>query len=285
MQLIHHTKDLRTALSAYRSEGKSIGFVPTMGNLHAGHISLVALAKQHADVVVASIFVNPLQFGPDEDLDNYPRTLEADCEQLATAGCELVFAPTVTEMYPTGAHPLTTVEVSDITQQLCGHSRPTHFVGVTTVVSKLFNLFQPDVAVFGKKDYQQLAVIRRMVAELCFPIQVLGAEIVREPSGLAMSSRNHYLSDEQRQIAPSLQQHLQLTAELLKSGDRNFDELESAASQALNQLGFRTDYWQILTPKLQLPRASDQKFVVFGAAYLGQARLIDNIEVSCTLST
>lgn len=279
MQIIHTTEALRNALASYSADGSSVALVPTMGNLHAGHISLVALAKQKASKVAASIFVNPLQFGEGEDLDSYPRTIDSDCEKLAAAGCDLVFIPTVDTMYPTGPNPLTTVQVSGITQHLCGQTRPTHFVGVTTVVAKLFNLFQPDVAVFGKKDYQQLAVIRRMAADMCFPIDIIGGEIIREASGLAMSSRNHYLTAQEYAVAPELQRQLQIVAALLQAGDKDFSALTEAATNAINASGFAVDYVQILTPDLVPPDSSSQAVVIFAAAQLGKARLIDNIEV------
>lgn len=279
MHVVHTIAELRTATAAFRQAEKTLALVPTMGNLHAGHISLVELANQLADKTAASIFVNPLQFGVGEDLSTYPRTLDADLNQLEAAGCDLVFLPSVDAMYPTGVKPLTTVQVAEITQQLCGHSRPTHFVGVTTVVAKLFNLFQPDVAVFGRKDYQQLAVIRRMAADLCFPIDIIGGEIVREKSGLAMSSRNHYLTVDERAIAPELQRHLKIVAVMLKAGERNYAELEKAITNSLNQAGFVTDYCHILTPELTAPQANEEQLVIFAAAQLGGARLIDNIEI------
>lgn len=279
MRVIHTVAKLRQAVAEYKHQGQSVGLVPTMGNLHAGHISLVHLAKQQADVAITSIFVNPLQFGENEDLDNYPRTLTEDVAQLAAAGCDLVFAPSVAEMYPSGTQPLTTVQVAEITQHLCGRSRPTHFVGVTTVVTKLFNLCQPDLAVFGRKDYQQLAVIRRMTADLCLPITIIGGEITRETDGLAMSSRNHYLTPAERQRAPDLQRQLQMVAELIGAGDRNYPALEAAATQALNHSGFTTDYFNIFTPELTIPTATDKQLVILAATYLGKARILDNIEL------
>lgn len=280
MQVVNTIAELHTAIKAIRQSKQSLSLVPTMGNLHAGHISLVTLARQRADQVATSIFVNPLQFGVGEDLSTYPRTLDADLTKLEAAGCDLVFVPNVEAMYPTGIKPLTTVQVAEITQQLCGHSRPTHFVGVTTVVAKLFNLFQPDVAVFGRKDYQQLAVIRRMAADLCFPIDIVGGEIVREASGLALSSRNHYLTVSERAIAPELHSQLQIVAAMLLAGDKDFFALEQATTKSLNQTGFTTDYCHILTPELTPPTSSDQQLVVFAAAQLGGARLIDNIEIN-----
>lgn len=271
---------LRASTQAARSAGKTIGFVPTMGNLHAGHISLVAEARQHADFVVVSIFVNPTQFGEGEDFDHYPRTVEEDCAQLQHAGADLVFLPSVSVMYPRGPAQETTVSVSGISTILCGAHRPGHFDGVTTVVSKLFHMVQPDIAVFGEKDYQQLAIIRRMVADLNFPIEIRGIPPIREADGLAMSSRNRFLSPDERNSAAKLQAELLNVAEQLKSGERDYARLQHEAIIFLKKQGFRPQYLEIRRPDLSLPTAADSAWVILVAAGLGSTRLIDNIAIS-----
>lgn len=271
---------LRSTLARWRAEGARLAFVPTMGNLHAGHLRLVEVARAQADRTVASVFVNPLQFGPDEDFARYPRTPEADCAALDGAGADLTFLPGVETMYPRPLATLTRVSVPVLGDMLEGAHRPGHFDGVTTVVARLFNLVQPDVAVFGEKDYQQLAVIRRMVADLGWPIAVIGVPTVREPDGLAMSSRNGYLSAEQRAHAPLLAQTLNEVADQLRSGERDYSALEQAAAQVLNGGGFRTDYVSIRRPDLQPAEAGDARLVILAAARLGTTRLIDNLPVS-----
>lgn len=274
MKLIHTIAELRTLLQSYRQAGKRIGFVPTMGNLHAGHLRLVQTARQQADIVVMSIFVNPTQFGVGEDFDSYPRTLSQDCA-LVEQDCDVVFAPSVEEMYGKQAR-LTQVSVSDITQHLCGASRPTHFDGVALVVSKLFNIVQADVAFFGEKDYQQLAVIRQMVQDLNVPIEIVGVPIVRAEDGLALSSRNGYLTAEQRQIAPLLYQQLTWAKQQLQAGQTLATVLYQV-EQTLQQAGFEIDYLQARTPTLQAVSEFDQDMLLFVAAKLGKPRLIDNI--------
>lgn len=274
MKLIHTIAELRTLLQSYRQAGKRIGFVPTMGNLHAGHLRLVQTARQQADIVVMSIFVNPTQFGVGEDFDSYPRTLSQDCA-LVEQDCDVVFAPSVEEMYGKQAR-LTQVSVSDITQHLCGASRPTHFDGVALVVSKLFNIVQADVAFFGEKDYQQLAVIRQMVQDLNVPIEIVGVPIVRAEDGLALSSRNGYLTAEQRQIAPLLYQQLTWAKQQLQAGQTLATVLYQV-EQTLQQAGFEIDYLQARTPTLQAVSEFDQDIILFVAAKLGKPRLIDNI--------
>jgi pantoate--beta-alanine ligase len=269
--------DLRRLVAGWRAAGERIGFVPTMGNLHAGHLDLVAEAQRRADRCVVSIFVNPMQFGQGEDFDAYPRTLQADEDKLLAAGADLLFAPVVKTVYPIGAERQTRVEVPGISDILCGASRPGHFVGVATVVCKLFNMVQPDLAVFGEKDYQQLMVIRRMVADLAIPIEIMGRPTVREADGLAMSSRNGYLSPEQRRIAPGLYHTLQATASAIEGGERDFAMLEREALKTLESLGFRPDYYAIRQARdLALPEPGDGPMVVLAAAYLGSTRLIDN---------
>lgn len=277
--LTHTTLDeLRTTIMAWRKGGARIALVPTMGNLHAGHLDLIAEARRRADRVVASIFVNPMQFGEGEDFDAYPRTLEADKAELTGAGVDLLFAPAVSVMYPSGTRQQTRVEVPGISDLLCGASRPGHFIGVATIVCKLFNMVQPDLAVFGEKDYQQLMVIRRMVADLALPIEIVGKATVRETDGLAMSSRNSYLSAEQRAMAPLLYRTLQATAEAIRAGNRNFISLEAEAGKALQQAGFVPDYYVIRrADDLELPGEGEESLVILAAAFLGTTRLIDNL--------
>lgn len=279
MQTLHTIKELRAAVAQHRSAGKRIALVPTMGNLHQGHLKLVETALQQADIVITSIFVNPLQFGANEDLDSYPRTLEQDQQQLQKVGCHLVFAPSVSEVYPDGQEQQTLVEVPVLSDLHCGASRPGHFRGVTTVVCKLFNMVQPDIAVFGLKDYQQVAVIRRMVADLCMPVEIFGVATVRADTGLALSSRNGYLTDDELRVAPLLQQTLQQTAAAIQSGDRGFASLEESAQAALEAAGFRRDYYRILNRHSLQPAQPGDELVILAAAHLGKARLIDNIEV------
>ncbi|WP_277373946.1 pantoate--beta-alanine ligase [Pseudomonas sp. AA-38] len=280
MNTVTTLRELRTAIAQARAEGKRIGFVPTMGNLHAGHVSLVQIAAQRADFVVASIFVNPLQFGPSEDLDKYPRTLAADQEKLLGAGCHLLFHPDVSEMYPQGMASQTRVMVQGVSEGLCGASRPGHFEGVATVVTKLFNMVQPDIAVFGEKDYQQLAVIRTLVRDLDMPIQIVGAPTQRAEDGLALSSRNGYLSAEQRAAAPALYRSLQAIAEELRRGARDYQRLIEAAQAQQRQAGFVPDYLEIRNAISLRPAVIDDRhLVILTAAHLGKTRLIDNLLV------
>ena len=279
MQTVHELPALRHALAALRARGP-LAFVPTMGNLHAGHLALVREARRRAASVVVSIFVNPLQFGPDEDLDRYPRTLEADRRALQAEGAALLFAPPVEVMYPVPLEQQTRVEVPGIGELYCGASRPGHFTGVATVVCKLFNMVQPDLAVFGRKDYQQLQVIRRMVRDLAMPVEIVGVDTVREPDGLAMSSRNQYLSAQERRIAPTLYRELQRAAERIAAGERDWAALERTVADALAQAGFRPDCVAVADAETLLaPTADSRRLVILAAAWLGQARLIDNIEI------
>ncbi|QZI71616.1 pantoate--beta-alanine ligase [Pseudomonas protegens] len=280
MNTVKTVRELRAAVARARSEGKRIGFVPTMGNLHSGHAALVAKAAQRVDFVVASIFVNPLQFGAGEDLDKYPRTLAADQEKLLEAGCHLLFAPSVEEMYPDGMAGQTRVSVPQLSEGLCGASRPGHFEGVATVVSKLFNMVQPDLAVFGQKDYQQLAVIRALVHDLNMPIQIIGEPTVRATDGLALSSRNGYLSAEQRAIAPVLYRSLRQIAQAIRDGERDYPRLLAEQQQQLEAAGLRRDYLEIRHAKnLRPATAEDRDLVILVAAYLGATRLIDNLHL------
>ena len=280
MKVVHSIEELRDQL---RGQLRT-AFVPTMGNLHQGHISLVKLAKQHADIVVVSIFVNPTQFGVGEDLDSYPRTLEADTEKLIEAEADYIFAPTVDEMYPIMPPP-TQVLAGSISQMLCGKSRPTHFDGVGIVVTKLFNIVQPDVAIFGKKDYQQLAIIKQLVRDLSFDIQLIGGPIVRAEDGLALSSRNQYLTETERAAAPELHKAVQDLAVKLQSGratsETALQSLIEESITAINAKGFKVDYLEVrnqdLTPITEF--AGKQSWVIAVAAWLGKARLLDNQEV------
>ena len=280
MNMVNTLRELRAAIAQARAEGKQIGFVPTMGNLHAGHVSLVQIAAQRADFVVASIFVNPLQFGAGEDLDKYPRTLAADQEKLLAAGCHLLFHPDVAEIYPHGMGDQTRVSVPGASEGLCGASRPGHFEGVATVVTKLFNMVQPDLAVFGEKDYQQLAVIRALVQDLNMPIQIIGAPTQRAEDGLALSSRNGYLSDEQRAAAPTLYRGLQTIAEELRRGARDYARLIETAQAQQRTAGFIPDYLEIRNAVTLRPaQIDDRHLVILTAAQLGSTRLIDNLVV------
>ncbi len=278
MQIIHTVSELRNTLNARAVIGsQSICLVPTMGNLHAGHIHLVKLAKRHASCVVASIFVNPLQFGPNEDLASYPRTLEADCAKLQGLA-DIVFAPSAAEMYPEAQS--MTITPPPIADTLCGASRPGHFAGVATVVLKLFNIVQPQIAVFGKKDFQQLFIIKQLVKQFNLPIEIVAGETVRENDGLALSSRNGYLTESERTSASQLNQALQRVVLEIKGGKCAFDAIIKTATSALNAEDWAVDYIAICDAHtLQPAQESDQNIVVLGAAKLGKTRLIDNIEI------
>ena len=278
MPVVFNTvSDLREFLNETRNQGKTIGFVPTMGNLHQGHLDLVNKAAEMSDVVIVSIFVNPMQFGPHEDFDAYPRTLESDCNALANHPCHAVFAPTVREMYPKGVN--TEIDVPSLSTILCGHHRPGHFKGVATVVTKLLNIVQPNVAVFGNKDYQQLQVIRTMVADLLIPVTIVGADTTREPSGLAMSSRNAYLSKEEKQTAAMLYATLRQIGEALQNESQVSTTLKYE-KERLASAGFVLDYLEIRDAQdLSRSYVEAESAVILVAAKLGQARLIDNLVV------
>ncbi len=281
MRQIQLVDKLRNAVGEFRHGGQSIGFVPTMGNLHEGHLALVRYAKEVADAVIVSIFVNPLQFDQADDLQAYPKTLDEDVRQLKALDVDLLFIPEVSDIYPSDILTVARVEVPGVSERLEGASRAGHFTGVATVVAKLFNLVQPDIAVFGEKDYQQLAVIHKMVKELNFPIEVLSIPTVREPSGLAMSSRNNYLSEEQRSQAAGLSQILNQLADSIRSGERNYRKLEDNGSEMLLKSGFKPDYLEVCQSKTLLPASdADDSLVILAAARLGPARLIDNICLS-----
>lgn len=281
LHVVNQVDALRMRIGQWRADNETIGFVPTMGNLHDGHLDLVRRAKSQADRCVVSIFVNPMQFGPQEDFDRYPKTPEEDRRKLAEVGTDLLFMPSTKAIYPRDFARQTRVEVPELSDILCGASRPGHFVGVATVVCKLFNLVQPDLAVFGEKDFQQLLVIRRMVQDLAMPVRIVGAPTVRESDGLAKSSRNGYLSAEERKVAPALQKRLQLIAQAIMDGETDYDRLMVEGLEALWQSGFKPDYLSVRRAEdLQLPAAADRELVIVSAAYLGETRLIDNLRVS-----
>jgi pantoate--beta-alanine ligase len=281
MKRIHSIPELRAQVAEARNLGHSIGFVPTMGNLHAGHMALVKQAKEACGFVVTSIFVNPLQFNEASDLQRYPRTLESDCTLLETEHCDLMFAPDADEMYPNGQPDMSLIHVPQVSEGLCGGSRPGHFDGVSTVVTKLFNMVLPDVAFFGEKDFQQVAVVRKMVEDLNQPVAIRSVPTARAADGLALSSRNGYLTPAERALAPGLYQTLQEVAELLKKGEQPSAILPKAIDH-LNQRGFQTDYLEVrsavdLSP-ISIPQ-EDEAMVILGAAWLGSARLIDNMTI------
>ena len=279
MQTCHGIAELRALIRSWKVAGEKVAFVPTMGNLHRGHIELVRRARELAPRVVASVFVNPLQFGPSEDFDRYPRTLPEDQRQLADAKCDALFAPSVREMYPGGAENLTRISVPGLSSILDGEFRPGHFDGVATVVNVLFNIVQPDVGLFGEKDYQQLQVIRRMVSDLRLPIEIVGVPTERDVDGLALSSRNQYLSAAERIAAPEIYRTLLETANALRKGVRDFPFLEGGARKRLQDAGFKPQYVAIRTKSLELPSSQARDFVVLVAAHLGATRLIDNLQV------
>lgn len=281
MQIITTKEALQGQLDEWRRQDDHIALVATMGNLHPGHISLVELAREHAERVVVSVYVNPTQFGPEEDFADYPRTLERDTMRLKKIGADVLFVPDDAEVYPFGHDCATIVAVPGLTENFCGASRPGHFTGVTTVVARLFAMVMPDVAVFGQKDYQQQLVIRYMTEDLGLPIRIIAAPTVREKDGLAMSSRNQYLSDEDRAIAPALHRTLESIGSALVDGNRDFDELEDKGSKELQSAGFKIDYLAIRRAEnLAGPNRDCDELVVLAAVYLGKARLIDNVVVS-----
>jgi len=283
MQTISRIADLRAVVRDWRLARESIAFVPTMGNLHAGHASLIGAAHLHGRRVVASVFVNPLQFGPNEDYNAYPRTPDDDAALLAEQGVDVLFLPTVAEMYPLGTAGSTIVDVPDLSGILCGAYRPGHFQGVATVVVKLLNLVQPDVGIFGEKDYQQLTIIRRSVEDLCLPVQIVGAPTVRADDGLALSSRNRYLSPAERAVAPIVYRTLDRARRRLEGGDTDVAEIERESLETLRGAGLRPDYFEVrMAGTLARPRGRNVDVVVLTAARLGRARLIDNIQCRAT---
>ena len=281
METVTTIAAVRASVQRWRREGHRVAFVPTMGNLHAGHVSLIEAARSQGERFVASIFVNPMQFGPNEDFAHYPRTPDADARMLAAAGCSLLFIPEVGEIYPHGSERVTRVEVPGLSRILEGEFRPGHLEGVSTVVAKLFHIVEPDVAIFGAKDYQQLAVIRRMVADLCMPIEIVAAPTVRDADGLAMSSRNQYLTAAERALAPRIHAALEAAERRLRAGDTDFAAIEREGRNALESAGFRPDYFAVREAADLAPaRPGTRELVVLAAARLGRARLIDNLQVS-----
>lgn len=281
METVTTSAVVRERVRGWHREGLRVAFVPTMGNLHPGHVSLIEAARRHGERFVASIFVNPMQFGPNEDFAHYPRTPREDQRMLSTAGCDLMFMPEVAEIYPYGSERATRVDVPGLSRILDGEFRPGHFEGVSTVVAKLFHIVEPDVAVFGEKDFQQLAVIRRMVAELCMPVEIVAAPTVRDADGLALSSRNQYLTPAERVLAPKIYATLQAAATRVRSGEADFASIERSGFKALEGAGFRPDYFSLRqAADLSPPTAASRELVVLTAARLGRARLIDNVQVA-----
>ena len=281
MQTVGNKAGLAYALGPHWRSATRIAFVPTMGNLHEGHLELVRRARQLADVVVVSIFVNPMQFGAGEDLDAYPRTLNADREKLFAEGVQFLYTPTVHDIYPDGLERQTVVRVPDLSDTLCGSNRPGHFDGVATVVSKLFNLVRPDIAVFGEKDFQQLSIIRKMTDDLCIPVEIVGVATARAEDGLALSSRNGYLSDDERQVAPLLHRTLLECRDAIACGFDNFLQLESHARMQLLQAGFEPDYFAIRDARtLRNVTEETEEIAILAAARLGSTRLIDNVRLN-----
>ena len=280
MRTVNTIKELRAMVRGWRQQGKTIALVPTMGNLHKGHLSLVRRAAEVADIVVASIFVNPMQFGASEDLDSYPRTLVEDQSLLVEAGNTLLFTPSAADIYPAGLAHQTKVVVPDVSEGHCGASRPDHFDGVATVVTMLFNIVQPDFALFGEKDLQQLTIIRKLVRDLMLPVEIIGGATVRDSDGLAKSSRNGYLSIEDRALAPALQKILQTMAKDLRAGDTHFTRLSEHAKIELLNAGLRPDYVNIVNSQTLKPAtADDRELAILAAVFLGTTRLIDNISL------
>lgn len=280
LQVFREISPLRSELDNYRREDKRVALVATMGNLHAGHLELIKLARQHADVVVASIFVNPLQFGLNEDWDQYPRTFESDVDKLNSQGCDLLFFPTDGQMYPNGIEHQTRVFCPTMTDVLCGASRPDHFEGVTTVVTKLLHIIDPDVAIFGEKDWQQLTIIRRMAADLCMRVEVLGAPVARDQDGLALSSRNSFITEQERPNARQLHDSLIWARQQILDGARDYERIESEAKQQIVDAGFKADYFSVCNAQNLEPALDENRdLAILGALFTLGARLIDNVQL------
>jgi pantoate--beta-alanine ligase len=272
--------EIRQYAQHWKDNAQSIAFIPTMGNLHQGHLSLIEKGQSLCDRTICSIFVNPMQFGPNEDFNHYPRTLTRDIQQLESIGCDLVYMPTASELYPNGLHQISQILVTDLTESYEAAHRPGHFTGVATIVLKLFNIVKPNISVFGKKDYQQYQVIRKMVRDLDLDVEIIGQETTRETSGLATSSRNQYLTKTEKLQAALIQQTLKDTAEEIKAGSRNFELLQQQATNQLNEAGFDTDYFFICNADTLKPATQiDRKLVILVTAKLGETRLLDNIEI------
>lgn len=281
LQIFREIPSLRAELDSHRQQGRRIGMVATMGNLHNGHLELIELAHQHADIVVATIFVNPLQFGLNEDWDQYPRTFESDVEKLNAKHCHYLFFPTDEEMYPNGIENQTRVFCPTMTDVLCGASRPGHFEGVTTVVTKLVHIVDPDVAIFGEKDWQQLAVIRRMAADLCMRVDIVGAPVARDHDGLALSSRNSFLTQEERPKASQLYKSLQWAKSQIEGGAQDYEHIEQKAKQQIMDAGFRPDYFSVCNAQNLEPALDDDRdLAILGALFTAGARLIDNVQLT-----
>jgi len=280
MKIFQDPHTIQQELIKIKKSGKKIGLIPTMGNLHRGHLSLFKLAQKHCDLLVGSIFVNPMQFGANEDLDKYPRTLEEDIEKLKSINVDFLFTPTNEIIYPIGTETNTSVEVNRLTKRLCGESRPQHFRGVATVVNILFNILQPDIVVFGKKDYQQYLILSAMVKDLFLPIEIIAGEIIREDNGLAMSSRNKFLSKQEKDDAGALRQIILACAEKIKSGNTDFSQIKKDAISELKSKKFKVDYFEICNQvDLKDATSLDKKILIACAAWLGQPRLLDNLEL------
>jgi len=280
MKIIENPHEIQKELMQLKKESKRIGLIPTMGNLHQGHISLFGLAQNNCDILVASIFVNPMQFGANEDLASYPRTLTEDISKLEAIGVDYLFTPSNQIIYPLGTKTNTSVEVNRLTKRLCGESRPEHFRGVATVVNILFNILRPDVVVFGKKDYQQYMILSAMVKDLFMPIEIIGGEIIREQNGLAMSSRNKFLSTKEKSKAAELRKIILATAEKIKAGKRNYGSLQREAINLLHGKDFKVDYFEICNAEdLEKATDTDEKILIACAAWMGKPRLLDNLEL------
>lgn len=281
MDICRDFTGIRDAVGRWRAAGQRIVFVPTLGNLHEGHMQLVRLAASHGERVIVSIFVNPLQFGKNEDYALYPRTLDADVAKLEREPCDALFCPTDKEIYPNGVEEQTTVAVPTMTNILCGATRPGHFTGVTTIVAKLFNIVQPDAAVFGIKDFQQLAVVKRMVQDLCMPIAIIEAPVARAEDGLALSSRNGYLDSRERAIAPALYRLLCAARERILDGERHYEMIEAETRVELLKAGMRPDYFSVRCAlTLEPATPAERELAILAAAWLGATRLIDNVTLS-----
>lgn len=272
--------ELRQYAQHWKDHHESIAFIPTMGNLHDGHLSLIEKGQSLCDRTICSIFVNPMQFGANEDFNHYPRTLDQDLQRLKNIGCDLIYLPTASELYPEGLEHITQIQVTDLTDQWEATHRPGHFTGVATIVLKLFNIVKPNVSVFGKKDFQQYRVIQKMVSDLNLDVEIIGAETTRDASGLATSSRNQYLSDAQTELAALIFKTLKNTAARITAGETDFTNLENQAKNLLDHAGFTTDYFSICSSAtLEPANVDDRKLVILVTAALGETRLLDNIEV------
>jgi len=280
MNQANSVSELRQYIQHWKDHRQSIAFIPTMGNLHQGHLSLIEKGQSLCDRTICSIFVNPMQFGPNEDFNHYPRTLDQDIELLESVACDLVYMPTASELYPQGLEGISQIIVTDLTDTFEGAHRPGHFTGVATIVAKLFNIVRPDISVFGKKDYQQYCVIRKMTRDLNLDVEIIGQETSREPSGLATSSRNRYLNEEQKSKAALIYETLQDASDKIVRGEKDFASVEKQATDKLNQAGFDTDYFNVCNADTLKPvTAGDKKLVILVTTRLGDTRLLDNIEI------